>query len=171
MSILKKEINYYEIVLRSYILYAIIFSTAFVCIIYIQAIAYVSSNITSNDKIAIVELGLFLGSVIIAPIFTLASFFSFTERSFSYGRERPSYIKAQLGRKHFILVHQNENHFVYKLNKGRNFLNLKIVLVFNQDYFIVYGTKKIIKKLVDECVWNDYNFASYSDTFSSPAQN
>ena len=163
MNILKEEIHYNEILIRLYFLYAFCFSIisgGLLSLMMINGIIPVWDIIGPSFLTGFIFLGPFL--ILFSP---------FTERSFTYRQENPSYIKSQIERMRYILVNQNENHFVYKLNNGRNPMNLKIVLIFNQDNFIVYGPKRTIEKLVDSCVWRDYNFATSSDNYSSHSQN
>ena len=84
------------------------------------------------------------------PLLVIPINFQFKERRFYYNSLTPNIIVEQLISKNYKLVKQNQNHFIFKKNKRGMF---SVVLVFEKNFFILYGSRKFGKQLSNDYIW------------------
>lgn len=157
INVLRNEAEVKDYVLQIYFLsslFSFLFSILLLMMFFIN-----------SEFLVYLVFNLFVSFGIIGPLFALIQSTSFREQRFYYNSLTQQDIIQQIKTDNYNLVQQNENHYIFEKN-ANTLTNVTIVLVFEKNFFLIYGPQKVRDRQRKTFQWH-IMFSQANSTYPS----
>lgn len=137
MSLLRTEAEFNLYVFRSYFLSSLFF--------FLFSILLISIFKFNTDLASYLLINFLASYVILGPLFVLIST-SFKKQKFYYDILTYQEIIKQIKEGKFYFFKQNANHYIFRKDTAE-IISFPIVLIFEENFFLIYGPKKVVDRL------------------------